>query len=91
LNLDKCGAPGTDDAFKAIAGAFSILGDADKRANYDRYGVDNADSASSSTNNHAHAFRGFNGQDFHGQVSPEDLFKMFMGDQIPGFCILNLF
>ncbi|KAJ3046874.1 DnaJ sub B member 14, partial [Rhizophlyctis rosea] len=28
---DKCGAPGTDDAFKAIGHAFAVLGDADKK------------------------------------------------------------
>lgn len=63
-----------------------MLGDPDKRANYDRYGIDNADSASSNAA-HSHAsFRGFNGQEFHGHVSPEELFRMFMGDELPGFC-----
>ncbi|KAJ1341781.1 hypothetical protein BSLG_003676 [Batrachochytrium salamandrivorans] len=33
---DKCGAPGTDEAFKAISHAFTVLGDADKKEHYDR-------------------------------------------------------
>ena len=61
-----------------------MLGDPDKRAHFDRYGVDTADSASGG-NTSTSQFRGFNGQEFHGQVSPEELFRMFMGDEFPGF------
>lgn len=79
---DKCAAPGTDDAFKAIGGAFAVLGDQDKRASYDRFGIDSSESANAPQHT---AFRGFDGQEFRGQVSPEELFRMFMGDDFPGF------
>jgi DnaJ homolog subfamily B member 12 len=94
LIKDKCNAPGTDDAFKAIAGAFSVLGDADKKSNYDRYGIDSAESASAGNRSSSQPFRGFGGDDFNGQVSPEELFRMFMGGdqmggQFPGFSTCN--
>lgn len=88
---DKCSAPGTDDAFKAIANSFSVLEDADKRAHFDRYGIDSAESSSGTpSQSHAQQFRGFGGEFNGGQVSPEELFRMFMGDDFPGFSILNL-
>jgi DnaJ family protein B protein 12 len=80
---DKCGAPGTDDAFKAIGHAWTVLGDSDKRANYDQYGID---SESSSRPSPA-GFSGFRGRPgFEGDISPEDLLRMFMGGGFgPGF------
>ncbi|KAH9263403.1 hypothetical protein BASA83_013235 [Batrachochytrium salamandrivorans] len=84
---DKCGAPGTDEAFKAISHAFTVLGDADKKEHYDRYGVDmdtraGAAAAASSRG----GFRGFDGARFESELSPEDLFRMFMGgSEFPRF------
>ncbi|KAI8909176.1 DnaJ domain-containing protein [Gorgonomyces haynaldii] len=77
---DKCGAPGADDAFKAIGNAFAVLGDPDKRSGYDRFGVDSDRPQRDSQ------FQGFRGNPYHAQeVSPEDLFRMFMGEDFPGF------
>ncbi|EGF77257.1 hypothetical protein BATDEDRAFT_14248 [Batrachochytrium dendrobatidis JAM81] len=84
---DKCGAPGTDEAFKAISHAFTVLGDSDKKEHYDRYGIDPDTRAGAAAASRGGAgFRGFNGQRFEGDISPEDLFRMFMGgDDFPGF------
>ena len=76
---DKNCAPGADEAFKAVAGAFGVLGDASKKSNYDLYGVDSADSANGGAAQQQ--FRGFESGNFGGQqVSPEELFRMFMGN-----------
>ncbi|ERS94948.1 uncharacterized protein SPSK_00291 [Sporothrix schenckii 1099-18] len=37
---DKNGHPNADEAFKMVSRAFSVLGDKDKRAKYDRFGTD---------------------------------------------------
>lgn len=104
---DKCGAPGTDDAFKglifdllivhiredlqqkcvAIGHAFAVLGDRDKKAAYDVYGVDPESAGGRrpppSSRGHPmhHNFAARSGyQSFDGDISPEDLFNMFFGD-----------
>lgn len=47
LHPDKNCAPGAEEAFKLVSKAFEILSDKDRRAHYDRYGVDDpADMAS---------------------------------------------
>ncbi|KAI9106152.1 hypothetical protein DFS34DRAFT_48845 [Phlyctochytrium arcticum] len=75
---DKCTAPGTDDAFKAIGHAFAVLGDADKKDRYDRYGVD-TDSRGGGGGGGGGAASPFGGG-FETEISPEDLFNMFFGD-----------
>ncbi|KAJ3238820.1 hypothetical protein HDU78_003307 [Chytriomyces hyalinus] len=40
LHPDKCSVEGSDEAFKAISNAHSVLTDPVKRDHYDRYGVD---------------------------------------------------
>jgi DnaJ family protein B protein 12 len=88
---DKCGAPGTDDAFKAIGHAWTVLGDSDKRRNYDNYGID-SEAASNGRSAHP-GFQGFGGRQrggFEGELTPEDLLRMFMGGNSfggTGFCI----
>nr|KAJ3414990.1 hypothetical protein HK105_001626 [Polyrhizophydium stewartii] len=84
---DKCGAPGTDDAFKAIGHAFAVLGDPDKRDQYDRYGVDpESRGAAAAARSGGAGFRGFDGNRFESEITPEELFRMFMGgDEFPGF------
>ncbi|KAI8923968.1 hypothetical protein BC831DRAFT_468017 [Entophlyctis helioformis] len=85
---DKCGAPGTDEAFKAISHAFTVLGTQDKRDAYDRYGVDTdtRSGAATAARGGGGGFRGFDGTRFESEISPEDLFRMFMGgDDFPGF------
>eukprot|EP00842_Homolaphlyctis_polyrhiza_P003064 jgi/Hompol1/3759/HPOL_003353-RA len=93
---DKCGAPGTDDAFKAIGHAFAVLGDPDKKEQYDRYGVDPESRAASGGRGGGGGgpgFRGFDGSRFESEISPEDLFRMFMGGgmggDFPGFSKLT--
>ncbi|KAJ3186742.1 hypothetical protein HDU85_007562 [Gaertneriomyces sp. JEL0708] len=79
---DKCGAPGTDDAFKAIGHAFAVLGDADKKANYDRFGIDSEASPSSGGGG---VPRGFGRSPFETEITPEELFNMFFnGGGFPG-------
>jgi DnaJ family protein B protein 12 len=64
---------------QAISNAFAILGDSEKRQNFDRFGTV-SDSPRAQNN-----FRGFaHGQQFQ-EVSPEELFRMFMGNDFPGF------
>ncbi|TPX64742.1 hypothetical protein SpCBS45565_g05631 [Spizellomyces sp. 'palustris'] len=76
---DKCGAPGTDDAFKAIGHAFAVLGDTDKRAKYDRFGID-AEISRGGGGGGGFGGQGFAGSQFESEISPEDLFNMFFGD-----------
>ncbi|TPX37421.1 hypothetical protein SmJEL517_g00641 [Synchytrium microbalum] len=73
---DKCGAPGTDEAFKAIGNSYVILSDVQKRERYDRYGID-SDSRSAAA---ANPMAGFQNRDFESEISPEDLFNMFFGE-----------
>ncbi|TPX61336.1 hypothetical protein PhCBS80983_g01213 [Powellomyces hirtus] len=79
---DKCGAPGTDDAFKAIGHAFAVLGDSDKRAKYDRFGIESDNSRGGGGGGGAGGMfgQGFGGPQFESEISPEDLFNMFFGD-----------
>ncbi|KAJ3376444.1 hypothetical protein HDU92_000352, partial [Lobulomyces angularis] len=78
---DKCSAPGTDEAFKAIGGSFAVLSDPDKRANYDNYGIDSETRATGSGGHGGNPFRGFGGGSFDGQeINPEDIFNMFFGN-----------
>ncbi|KAJ3084080.1 DnaJ-domain-containing protein [Rhizoclosmatium globosum] len=81
---DKCGAPGTDEAFKAINHSWTVLGDEGKKEQYDRYGVDpesrGGGGGSAARNPFAgggHAFRGHSGFQ---EVNPEELFNMFFGE-----------
>lgn len=83
---DKNQAPGADEAFKTISVAFSVLGDEEKRKNFDRFGVSNSPNGSpgggaagpfaSPFGTHFHSPGGFS---FHesGEISPEELFNLF--------------
>ncbi|KAI8612672.1 hypothetical protein BC830DRAFT_1170877 [Chytriomyces sp. MP71] len=83
---DKCGAPGTDEAFKAISHSFTVLGDEGKREQYDRYGVDPEASRGSGGGGGVNPFSrgggmhpGFHGHGQFQEVDPEELFNMFFG------------
>lgn len=75
---DKNQAPGADEAFKIIAVAFSVLGDEEKRRNFDRYGAGAANSGGGGGFPSHFAGPGasfsFGGAE---DISPEDLFNMF--------------
>ncbi len=82
---DKCSAPGTDEAFKAIGHAFAVLSDADKRSQYDRFGFDPESRAASSGPGRASAGqRHYGFERFDGELSPEDLFNLFFNGMAPG-------
>ncbi|KAJ3219424.1 hypothetical protein HDU67_001255 [Dinochytrium kinnereticum] len=80
---DKCGAPGTDEAFKAIGHSFAVLSDPAKREGYDKFGIDGESGRSPA----AGGGGGFNpGYGFgrHGgfgeEISPEEIFNMFFSE-----------
>lgn len=62
----------------AIGHAFAVLGDADKKAKYDRFGID-SDTNRGGAGSGGFA-QGFGGPQFESEISPEDLFNMFFGD-----------
>lgn len=80
---DKNQAPGADEAFKTISVAFSVLGDGEKRRNFDRFGVASANGNSHFASHFASPFGsaagGGGGFSFHenGEISPEELFNLF--------------
>ncbi|KAJ3027206.1 UNVERIFIED_CONTAM: hypothetical protein HDU68_004256 [Siphonaria sp. JEL0065] len=80
---DKCGAPGTDEAFKAINHSWTVLGDEGKKEQYDRYGVD-PDARGSVGGGARNPFsRGgvfTGGHPGFQEVNPEELFNMFFGE-----------
>lgn len=90
---DKNGYTGADEAFKMVSRAFQILGDADKKKQYDMTGGD-PDSrfggGSAPTNPFAGGFarsagaRG-GGRMFEEEISPEELFRQFFGGGMGGF------
>ncbi|KAJ3108965.1 DnaJ sub B member 14 [Phlyctochytrium planicorne] len=78
---DKCGAPGTDEAFKAIGHSFAVLSDHVKRENYDKFGIDGESGRSPTSSAGFNAGHGFGRHGGFGEeISPEELFNMFFGD-----------
>ena len=94
LHPDKCGAPKTDDAFKAISHAWTVLGDEEKKDNYDRFGIDgesNHGRRAQAANPFAQ-FHRHHHQRFHGaEIDPEELLRAFMGGQFGGTGFSNIF
>jgi DnaJ homolog subfamily B member 12 len=85
---DKNGHEHAAEAFKMVARAFSVLGDKDKRAQYDRYGTD-PDSRSGGGGGGGNPFSGFaarqggrpagGGGMWEDEISPEEMFQRFFG------------
>ncbi|CAL4068326.1 unnamed protein product [Meganyctiphanes norvegica] len=78
---DKNKSPGAAEAFKAVGNAFAVLSDTEKRKQYDLYGPDEANTATSHRNTHNHNdfTRGY-----EGDMTAEELFNMFFGGGYPG-------
>ncbi|KAG5855480.1 dnaJ homolog subfamily B member 12-like [Anguilla anguilla] len=70
---DKNHAPGATEAFKAIGNAYAVLGNTDKRRQYDHVGEKKAHPSGDDRMN----------DDFEADISPEDLFNMFFGGGFP--------
>ncbi|KAJ3314923.1 DnaJ, sub C member 18, partial [Blyttiomyces sp. JEL0837] len=68
---DKCGAPGTEDAFRAINHAWAILGDPSKKERYDKFGTD-SEAARGSGPGYT-----FASASFGTLLTPYELYKMF--------------
>jgi len=64
LHPDKCQESGAEDAFKKVAEAVEVLGNPQKRARYDQYGIE--------------ALREGGGGG-HCHVSPDEIFQAFFG------------
>ena len=82
---DKNGHEHADEAFKMVSRAFSVLGDKDKRDQFDRFGTD-PDSRFSSAQAQ-NPFSGFanraagggGGNMWEEEISPEEMFARFFG------------
>lgn len=70
LHPDKCQEEGSEEAFKKVGEAVSVLSDPQKRERYDQFGVE--------------ALREGGGGAGHGGVSPEDIFAAFFGGHAGG-------
>ncbi|PIO67721.1 DnaJ domain protein [Teladorsagia circumcincta] len=82
LHPDKCRAPHSTEAFKALGNAYAVLSNEEKRKQYDMYGT------SDTGNNVSRGPRGdFFEYDYaHGfdaDFSPEEIFNMFFGGGFP--------
>ncbi|PWN19386.1 DnaJ-domain-containing protein [Microstroma glucosiphilum] len=90
LHPDKNGAPGADEAFKLVSKAFTILSDADKRAQYDRYGGDPDQRGGGGGGGAGPSMSPFGrpgGAGMYGrgeEIDPQDLFNMFFGGGMGG-------
>ena len=79
---DKNTAPGSEECFKLISKAFSILSDPEQRKKYDLYGSE--DETSFHANRHH-----FTARNFQYDVDPEEIFRVFFGNNNPFFFTNN--
>ncbi|XP_022214648.1 dnaJ homolog subfamily B member 12 isoform X1 [Drosophila obscura] len=89
LHPDKNKAPGAVEAFKALGNAVGVLTDAEKRKNYDLYGINETSSVNTHNNgggNHGHG-QYYNeygySRGFQADISAEELFNMFFNGGFP--------
>lgn len=75
LHPDKCQEEGSEEAFKKVGEAVSVLSDPQKRQRYDQFGVE--------------ALREGGGGPGHGGVSPEDIFEAFFGGHAGGAAFMQ--
>ncbi|KAH8383085.1 hypothetical protein KR009_006668 [Drosophila setifemur] len=88
LHPDKNKAPGSVEAFKALGNAAGVLTDAEKRKNYDLYGINESHSGGNSAANHHSHGQYYNNEygysrGFQADISAEELFNMFFNGGFP--------
>lgn len=86
LHPDKNRAPGAAEAFKAVGNAAGVLTDAEKRKQYDLYGLNehhnHGGNANSTRSGYYTSDFGYT-RGFQADVSAEELFNMFFGGGFP--------
>ena len=75
LHPDKSKAHGADEAFKKFSKAFTVLSEADTRASYDRYGMDDEQMQNARA---AGARRAYSSRD---EIDPEEIFRQFFNQR----------
>lgn len=83
LHPDKNKAEGAEEAFKKVSKAYAVLSDSDKRANYDRFGMDDEQMQAAQAAGARRAYRG-GGGGFDGEIDPEEIFRQFFGTNFGG-------
>ncbi|XP_052858635.1 dnaJ homolog subfamily B member 12 isoform X1 [Drosophila gunungcola] len=84
LHPDKNKAPGSVEAFKSLGNAAAVLTDAEKRKNYDLYGINDSHSGHGNNGGGGHHRHGQSyEQQFPPDISAEELFNMFFNGGIP--------
>ncbi|VDM61312.1 unnamed protein product [Angiostrongylus costaricensis] len=80
LHPDKCRAPHSTEAFKALGNAYAVLSNEEKRKQYDTYGIDGGN-VSRGTRGDFFEYDYAHG--FDAEFSPEEIFNMFFGGGFP--------
>ncbi|KAH8344197.1 hypothetical protein KR084_007925 [Drosophila pseudotakahashii] len=90
LHPDKNKAPGSVEAFKALGNAAGVLTDAEKRKNYDLYGINESHGGHGNNGGGGHHGHGqhYNNEygysrGFQADISAEELFNMFFNGGFP--------
>ncbi|KAH8358946.1 hypothetical protein KR093_003434 [Drosophila rubida] len=87
LHPDKNKAPGSVEAFKALGNAAGVLTDAEKRKNYDLYGINESHSGHGNGGGHHGHGQHYNdygySRGFQADISAEELFNMFFNGGFP--------
>ncbi|XGW26447.1 hypothetical protein V3C99_007227 [Haemonchus contortus] len=82
LHPDKCRAPHSTEAFKALGNAYAVLSNEEKRKQYDMYGTsDNVNNVSRGPRGDFFEYDYAHG--FDADFSPEEIFNMFFGGGFP--------
>ncbi|VDL71264.1 unnamed protein product [Nippostrongylus brasiliensis] len=81
LHPDKCRAPHSTEAFKALGNAYAVLSNEEKRKQYDLYGADSGNNVSRGQRGDFFEYDYAHG--FDAEFSPEEIFNMFFGGGFP--------
>uniref|UniRef100_A0A914WFL8 DUF1977 domain-containing protein n=1 Tax=Plectus sambesii TaxID=2011161 RepID=A0A914WFL8_9BILA len=81
LHPDKCRAPHSTEAFKALGNAYAVLSDTEKRQRYDMYGADQVQSQPRRRQSEFYEYDF--GRGFEAEFTPEEIFNMFFGGGYP--------